>query len=135
MSLKNSVGVVNGVSRLPMHMPWGLKDRLAEINLVVRPSLIVMDGREGFTDGGPDDGDLARPGFIAAGSDPVAIDAVGLAHLRLEGANAAIGERSIWTIPLLKRAVEIGAGVGSGRAITLIGVDPAAEASLRAQMA
>jgi uncharacterized protein (DUF362 family) len=135
MSLKNNVGVVNGVSRLPMHVPWGLKDRLAEISLVVRPSLIVMDGREGFTDGGPDAGDLARPGFIAAGSDPVAIDAIGLAHLRLEGANAAIGERSIWTIPMMKRAIEIGAGVGSGDAIALFGVDPAAEADLRAQLA
>jgi uncharacterized protein (DUF362 family) len=135
MALKNNVGVVNGVSRIPMHMPWGLKDRVAEINLVARPSLIVMDGREGFTDGGPDAGDLVRPGFVAAGSDPVAIDAVGLAHLRLEGANEAIGGRSIWAIPTLKRAAEIGVGVGSGSAIALIGVDPAAEASLRAQLA
>jgi uncharacterized protein (DUF362 family) len=135
MSMKNNVGVVNALSRLPMHAPSGLKDRLAEINLVTRPSLIVMDGRQGFTDGGPDAGDLARPGFIAAGSDPVAIDAVGLAHLRLEGTNEAIGEGSIWKIPMMKRAVEIGAGVGSGRAIALIGVDPAAEARLRAQMA
>jgi uncharacterized protein (DUF362 family) len=135
MSMKNNVGVVNAVSRLPMHARSGLKDRLAEINLVTRPSLIVMDGREGFTDGGPDAGDLARPGFIAAGSDPVAIDAVGLAHLRLEGANEAIGQGSIWEIPTMKRAVEIGVGVGSSRAITLIGADPAAEARLRAQMA
>ncbi len=108
---------------------------MAEINLVTRPSLIVLDGREGFTDGGPDAGDLARPGVIAAGSDPVAIDAVGLAYLRLEGANEAIGEGSIWTIPMMKRAVEIGLGVGSGPAIALNGVDPAAEASLRAQLA
>jgi uncharacterized protein (DUF362 family) len=135
MSMKNNVGVVNTMSRLPMHIPWGLKDRLAEINLVTRPSLIVLDGREGFTDGGPDAGDLARPGVIAAGSDPVAIDAVGLAYLRLEGANEAIGEGSIWTIPMMKRAVEIGVGVGSGPAIALVGADPAAEASLRAQLA
>jgi uncharacterized protein (DUF362 family) len=135
MSMKNNVGLVNASSRLAMHVPWGLKDRLAEINLVTRPSLIVLDGREGFTDGGPDDGDLARPGVIAAGSDPVAIDAVGLACLRSEGANEAIGEGSIWNIPMMKRAVEIGVGVGSGRAIALIGFDAAAEASLRAQMA
>ena len=81
MSMKNNVGVVNGFSRLRMHVPWGLKERLAEINLVVRPSLILMDGRQGFTDGGPDSGDLAHPGFIAAGSDPVAIDAVAAAWL------------------------------------------------------
>jgi len=135
MSMKNNVGVVNAASRLPMHAPSGLKDRLAEINLVTRPSLIVMDGREAFTDGGPDAGDLARPGFIAVGSDPVAIDAVGLAHLRLEGTNEAIGKGSIWAIPTMKRAVEIGVGVSSGSAIALIGADPAVEARLRAQMA
>ncbi len=135
MAMKNNVGVVNNSSRLRMHLPWGLKERLAEINLVVRPSLIVMDGREGFTDGGPDSGDLARPGFVAAGSDPVAIDAIGLAHLRLEGANDAIGKGSVWAIPMMKRAVEIGLGVGSEEGITLVGADPESEAALRAQLA
>ena len=133
MSLKNNVGVVNGPSRLHMHIPWGFKQRVAEIGLVVRPSLIVMDGREGFGDGGPDSGDRVRPGFIAAGSDPVAIDAVGLAHLRLEGANRAIGGRSIWEIPMMKRAVEIGLGIAGGQAIALVGVDQPTEAALRAQ--
>jgi uncharacterized protein (DUF362 family) len=135
MSMKNNVGVVKGSSRLRMHLRWGLKERLAEINLVVRPSLVVMDGREGFTDGGPDSGDLARTGFIAAGSDPLAIDAIGLAHLRLEGANQAIGEGSVWEIPMMKRAVEIGLGVGSEQAIELLGTDPETEAALRAELA
>jgi uncharacterized protein (DUF362 family) len=135
MSMKNNVGVVNNSSRLRMHLPWGLKERLAEINLVVRPSLIVMDGREGFTDGGPDSGDLAYPGFIAAGSDPVAIDAVGLAQLRREGANQEIGEGSVWALPMMKRAVEIGLGIGGEQGITLVGTDPESEAALRGQLA
>jgi uncharacterized protein (DUF362 family) len=135
MAMKNNVGVVSGSwSRLRMHLPWGLKERLAEINLVVRPSLIVMDGREGFTDGGPDSGDLAHLGFIAAGSDPIAIDAIGLAHLRLDGANPAIGEGSVWAIPMMKRAVEIGLGVSSGEGIVLVGAGPESEAALRAQL-
>jgi uncharacterized protein (DUF362 family) len=134
MSMKNNVGVVRGSSRLRMHLPWGLKERLAEISLVVRPSLIVMDGREGFTDGGPDSGDLAHPGFIAAGSDPVALDAIGLAHLRLEGANREIGEGSVWAIPMMKRAVEVGLGIGSEQGIALVGVDSPSEDALRAQL-
>jgi len=101
----------------------------------VRPSLVLMDGREGFTDGGPDSGDLARPGFIAAGSDPLAIDAIGLAYLRLAGTNDAIGKGSLWAIPMMKRAVEIGLGVGSEQGIALIGADPESEAALRAQLA
>ena len=36
---------------------------------------------------------------------------------------------------ILKRAAEIGVGVGSGDAISLVGVDPAAGAALRAQLA
>jgi uncharacterized protein (DUF362 family) len=135
MSMKNNVGVVNGPSRLPMHVPWGLKERLAEIGLVVPASLIVMDGREGFSDGGPDAGDLARTGFIAAGTDPVALDALGLAQLRLAGANETISGRSIWELPMMRRAVEIGLGVGSGPAVALVGVDAATEAALHAQMA
>jgi len=135
MSMKNNVGVVRNSSRPRMHFPRGLKERLAEISLVVRPSLVVMDGREGFTDGGPDSGDLARTGFIAAGSDPVAIDAIGLAHLRLEGANPAIGEGSVWKIPMMKRAALIGLGVGSEQAIDLVGADPESEAALRAELA
>jgi uncharacterized protein (DUF362 family) len=135
MALKNNVGVVNTLSRLPMHVPWGLKDRLAEINLVVRPSLVVMDGREGYADGGPDSGALVEPGFIAAGSDPVAIDAVGLAYLRGKGANEDISAQSIWTIPMMRRAVEIGVGVRTGADIELVGLDPTAESVLRAQLA
>jgi uncharacterized protein (DUF362 family) len=135
MAMKNNVGIVNGWSRLRMHIPWGLKERLAEINLVVRPSMIVMDGRQGFADGGPDSGDLVQPGFVAAGSDPVAVDAIGLAHLRVAGANEEIGGRSIWDIPMMKRAVEIGLGVGRGGDIRLVGLDSANEKVLRAQLA
>jgi uncharacterized protein (DUF362 family) len=134
MSMKNLVGVVDALSRLPMHVPWGLKERLAEISLVVRPSLIVMDGRQGFSSGGPDSGDLVRPDFVAAGSDPVALDAIGLAHLRLEGADEAISEGSIWQIPTMKRAVALGLGAGKSSEIVLIGSDPATEATLRSQL-
>jgi uncharacterized protein (DUF362 family) len=134
MSMKNLVGIVDALSRLPMHVPWGLKERLAEISLVVQPSLIVMDGRQGFSSGGPDSGDLVHPDFVAAGSDPVALDAIGLAHLRLEGANEAISEDSVWQIPMMKRAVELGLGARNASQIVLIGADPATEAALRSQL-
>jgi uncharacterized protein (DUF362 family) len=134
MAMKNNVGIVATPSRLSMHLPWGLRERIAEINLLVRPSLIVMDGREGYGDGGPDSGDLVKPGFIAAGSDPVAVDAVGLAQLRIQGANEEIAGGSIWELPTMKRAVEIGLGVGSEAAIELVGPADDVQAALRAQM-
>lgn len=135
MAMKNNVGVVHGSARVGMHLPGGLKDRLAEISLVVRPALVVMDGRKGFTDGGPDEGDLARLDFLAASTDPLAIDAVGLGHLRLAGANAAISSGSIWDLPMIKRAREIGVGVGSGAQIRFVGLAAEEEVRLRKQLA
>lgn len=135
MSLKNNVGVVDGAARLAMHAPRGVKERLAELSLVVRPSLIVLDGRQGFTDGGPDEGDLARLDFLAAGSDPLAVDAVGLGFLRLAGANATLSRGSVWNLPVMKRAAEVGVGAASAAQLVLRGLDAEAEATLRAQLA
>jgi len=135
MALKNNVGLVAGGRRARMHAGPGFKDRLAEISLVVRPSLIVMDGRLGFADGGPDSGDLVHPGFVAASVDPVAIDAVGIAYLRIAGTNDTLTRGSIWSIPLLRRAAAIGAGVSGPQGIRIVGLDAAGEAAIRAHLA
>jgi len=135
MSLKNLVGVVHAPSRLPMHFPTGFRERLAEVGLAVPISLAVMDGREGFADGGPDEGSLVKPGFVAASRDPVALDAVGLAFLRLAGANEEIARGSVWGLPVIRRAAEVGLGVGSADRIRLAGLGPADEAAVRAQLA
>ncbi len=135
MALKNWVGTVDAGSRLSMHLPGGFKQRVAEISLVVRPKLVLMDGRQGFTDGGPDSGDLARLDFLAAAADPVAIDAVGLAHLRRAGANERISAGSIWALPVLKRAVELGLGATGPTQIVLDGVSAEEEATLRRELA
>jgi uncharacterized protein (DUF362 family) len=76
-----------------------------------------------------------RPGFIAAGSDPVAVDAVGLAQLRLAGANATLSQGSIWRLPQLRRAVEVGIGAAGPDRVRILGPGPEEEARLRTQMA
>jgi uncharacterized protein (DUF362 family) len=134
MSLKNNVGVVDGLARLPMHLPLGLKERLAEISLVVRPSFIVLDGRRAFVSGGPDYGDLAHPGVLLAGRDPVALDAVGLALLRSAGAGGAVGTGSIWELPQLTRAAALGLGARSAAEIELVGLAESQSAELRRQL-
>ncbi len=135
MAVKNLVGVVEGPARVGMHLGPGFKPRLAELALVARPALSVMDGRLGFADGGPDEGELCRPGFVAASLDPVALDAVGLAFLRLGGAGGRIAAGSIWQLPVMRRAAEIGVGAASAAGIRLAGVEPGLEARLGAQMA
>lgn len=135
MALKNLVGVVDGGARMGMHFPGGFKERLAELSLVVPPSLVLMDGRAGFTNGGPDTGDLAQLDFLAASTDPLAIDAVGLGFLRLAGANERLMKGSIWALPVMKRAADIGVGASASERIHLLGLSPEEEAPLRAQLA
>lgn len=135
MSLKNCVGVVAGSARPLMHLGAGFRERLAEISAVFRPSLAVLDARLGFADGGPDEGALVRPGFIAAATDPLALDAVGLAFLRIEGTNDSIGRGSIWQIPVMRRAADIGVGAMDAGHIRIIGVPPDVEARLRRELA
>lgn len=135
MSMKNCVGVVAGWARPRMHLGAGFRARLAEISAVFRPSLAVLDARLGFADGGPDEGALVRPGFVAAATDPLALDAVGLAFLRIEGTNEAIGRGSIWRIPVMRRAAEIGVGAADAGHIRIVGVPPDVEARLRRELA
>jgi uncharacterized protein (DUF362 family) len=135
MAMKNLVGVVAGSARPGMHLGSGFRERLAEISAVLRPSLAVLDGRLGFADGGPDEGDLVRPGIVAAASDPLALDAVGLACLRLAGTNDAIGRGSIWQIPVMRRAAEIGVGAGDAGRIRIVGLPSSLETRLRDELA
>lgn len=128
MAIKNNVGIVAGGKRMRMHAGGGFRNRLAEIALVMRPSLIVLDARLGFSDGGPDEGALVRPGLIVAGADPLAVDAVGVAILRLHGTNDALSKGSIWSIPMLRRAAEIGLGATGPSAIRLAGAGKVAAA-------
>lgn len=134
MALKNNVGVVEAKARSFMHLPRGFKQRVAEIALVAAPSLVVMDGRQGFTNGGPDQGDLAQLDFVAVGTDPVAVDAVGIGYLRMAGTNDAVGKGSLWQIPILARAVALGAGVGEAARIRLSGLGADDEAALRREL-
>ena len=92
MSLKNSVGLV--AKRVPgvnydfmgeLHSSPHQRLMIAEINKFYRTDLVVMDATDGFTTGGPDKGKLIHPEVIIAGTDRVAIDAVGVALLRSYG--------------------------------------------------
>jgi uncharacterized protein (DUF362 family) len=134
MAMKNLVGVVDGDARRDMHSGSWLKERIAEISLVVRPSMIIMDGRMGFTSGGPNSGSVARLDFIAAGSDPLAVDAVGIAHLRLAGTIAALSRGSIWSISTMRRGAKLGIGVPSGNLVRLVGAEVDHEAAIRAHL-
>ena len=131
MSLKNSVGLV--AKSVPgerydymseLHSSPYQRHMIAEINVAYQPALIVVDGLEAFVDGGPDRGKRVAAQVILAGTDRVAIDAVGVAMLRYFGTTPAVSQGSIFQQEQIARAVELGLGVDGPEKIELITDDP-----------
>jgi len=97
-----------------------MRKMIAEINQIYSPSLIIMDGMEVFVDGGPMTGNKKNAGVIIAGTDRVAIDAVGLAVLKSLGANPQIMDTKIFSQEQIARAVELGLGVAGPDQIEIV---------------
>jgi uncharacterized protein (DUF362 family) len=134
LSLKNSVGTVAKYSprdnynyMQELHGSPNQRRMIAEINQLYRPALVVMDGLEGFADGGPDSGTLIKPQVMIFGADRVAVDAVGVAVLRMHGGNATISRGAVFEQEQIARAVQIGLGVKDPGQIDLVTDDPASK--------
>ncbi len=123
MSLKLAVGL----TPKDFHKLHGSKDMrkmIAEINLGYTPDFVLMDGVDVFTDGGPMDGKHARGNVMLIGRDRIALDAVGLAVLKLLGSNSAIMDTPIFRQEQIVRAVELGLGVSGPGQIDIVADDP-----------
>ncbi len=86
-----------------------------------------MDATKAFVSGGPESGDLVKPNVILAGKDRVAMDAVGVAILRLFGTTPEVSKGRIFQQEQIARAVELGIGIQSARDIQLIPLDAESE--------
>jgi len=119
MSLKNSVGLAQSVTDAGYHYMTELhnsnyqRSMIAEINTAYDPALIVMDGVDVFVNGGPDVGTLAQSSVVLAGTDRVAMDAVGVALLRMLGTTTEVSTGRVFEQEQIARAVELGLGVES----------------------
>jgi len=121
MSLKLSVGAVKKSYMTELHTSFfNMRNMIAEINLAYNPSLILLDGIDAFVDGGPDKGVVKKGNVILAGTDRVAIDAVGVAILKELGSNKEIMNKRIFEHDQIKRAVEIGLGISSAEDIEFV---------------
>jgi uncharacterized protein (DUF362 family) len=118
LSLKNSVGMVPRIG-YPYMDPY-IRQMIAEINTAYSPDLIVLDGVEAFVDGGPHRGTRVNAGVILAGSDRVAIDAVGVAILRSLGTTPEVSEGPIFEQEQIARAVELDLGIKSPTQIEFV---------------
>ncbi len=96
---------------------------IAEINEPFAPTLIVLDGVDAFVDGGPMTGKPARGEVFLASTDRVAIDAVGVAILKVLGSNESIMKPKIFEQEQIARARELGLGASSPSEIEVIPAD------------
>jgi uncharacterized protein (DUF362 family) len=127
LSLKNSVGLA--AATVPgnphdfmgeLHGSPHQRRMIAEINVGYRPDLIVLDGVEAFVTGGPDQGQRVAAEVVLAGTDRIAVDAVGVALLRHFGTTREVSRGAIFEQEQIARAVELGLGVAGPDAIELV---------------
>ena len=110
LSLKLAFGFPKGSERLAFHMRH-LKEKLVDLNLVVHPSLVLMDGRRCLISGGPFSGEVKEPNVILASGDRIAMDVEALRIIEsYEGAKL---KDDPWSYPQIRHAVELGLGAKS----------------------
>lgn len=134
MSLKNTVGMVAKSSprdgydfMRELHSSPYQRLMIAEINQLYRPALVLMDGLKAFVDGGPERGKVMEPGVIVAGTDRVAVDAVGVAILKDLGSNRVVMGKKVFEQEQIYRAAELGLGVKGPEEIEVLTDDEEGE--------
>lgn len=108
LSLKLAFGFTKGSERLAFHIQH-LKEKLVDLNLVVHPDLILMDGRKCFISGGPFSGEVREPNVVLASGDRVSLD---VECIRIIGSFE--GSRlngSPWSYAQIERAVKLSLGI------------------------
>ena len=131
ISLKNSVGMVprKGYPYMSqLHSSPYQRRMITEINTAYSPDLILLDGIEVFTSGGPMSGHKVNAGVMLAGVDRIAVDAVGVAILRLLGTTPEVSRGQVFRQEQIARAVELGLGVDSPQQIRIVADDAESDA-------
>lgn len=116
LSLKNATALVprTGYSLMnELHSSPHQRKMIAEINAAYTWDIIIIDGVLAFVDGGPMEGTLKEANVFVAGTDKIAIDAVGVALLRMLGTTPEVSQGLIFEQEQIARAVELGIGVSS----------------------
>jgi len=108
LSLKHTTGCLPPEQRAEMH-DGEMARRIAEINLAVKPDLVLLDARRCFAAGGPAIGLTVRPGLLVASADRVAADVEGL---RILGRYRLLNRlrKNPWEEPQIREAVTLGIG-------------------------
>jgi uncharacterized protein (DUF362 family) len=128
MSLKLTTGMVHSRNMTELHTSViNQRNMIAEMNWPYKPTLVVMDGVEAFYKGGPMTGPRWAANLTFASSDRIALDAVGVAALKMHGTTGKIQRKSIFEQDQIRRAVELGLGICGQDDIEMVPVDKSSE--------
>ncbi len=105
-SLKLSVGFMKPVQRAGLHLR-NIQEKIAELNKLINPNLIIMDARKCFINEGPDKGEVREPGLILASRSRMAIDIEGIKIIQSFKGNSLANFKP-QELTQIKRAKEIG---------------------------
>ncbi len=117
LSLKLAVGFMKPNERTLLHLRH-IEEKIADLNLVVHPDLIIMDGRVCFINGGPTCGELRSPNVILASGDRVAIDVEAIKTIQSFEGNSL--PANPWNYTQIRRAAQLGIGVKSEAEYTVV---------------
>ncbi len=77
LGIKNLMGVI--WNRWSFHTWHNINYALADLAMVIRPQLTILDATRALVTGGPGGpGEVQRPNLVIAGTDPVAVDSYGV---------------------------------------------------------
>ncbi|MEL6815354.1 MAG: DUF362 domain-containing protein [Cyanobacteria bacterium J06598_3] len=130
LSLKNTIGMVaryvpgdNHDYMRELHRSSQQRLMIAEVNRAYRPAVNIIDGVEAFVGGGPEKGERVAAGVMLASTDRIAIDAVGIAILRLLGTTSEVSNGSIWSQAQIRRAADLGLGAARPEQVEIVTAD------------
>ncbi len=110
LSLKHAMGFTRPRHRIRMHLRK-LQEKIADLNTIIHPDLIIMDGRKCFISGGPMKGEIRQPNVILASGDRIAIDIEALKILKSYDGTSL--KKHVWEYSQIQRAAELNIGVKS----------------------
>jgi uncharacterized protein (DUF362 family) len=133
MSLKLTTGMVHRRNMTELHTSvLNQRNMIAEMNYAYKPALLVMDGVEAFYTGGPMSGSRWKADLTFAATDRVAMDAVGVATLKMHGSTPKLDNKPVFRQDQIKRAIELGLGATGPDNIELVPADDASKGIARA---
>jgi uncharacterized protein (DUF362 family) len=111
IGLKFAVGLTEPFSRRILHDEH-LEEKVTEVNLAIKPALIVLDARKCLVTGGPARGRRKKAHLILASTDLVALDVEALKILMSFKAKNRL-DLPIWELPQIATARKLGLGARS----------------------